>query len=164
MHRFAFASAHGGLHQREQLGAERIVRLSAQVVAQLHREVVRAEIRGSEDLAHEPFAAITIHGPGGGFLAGDDAESRMRFRVRNSPHDEIPASNATARAQYVLELEPLAKYGGCSPACPLWVLLCRQTASRARPFARRALMTARPALVFMRTRKPWVRLRRVFEG
>jgi hypothetical protein len=39
-----------------------------------------------------------------------------------------------------------------------------QTASRALPFALRALITARPALVFMRTRKPWVRLRRVFEG
>jgi hypothetical protein len=31
---------------------------------------------------------------------------------------------------------------------------CRQTASRARPFARRALMTARPAFVFILTRKP----------
>jgi len=39
-----------------------------------------------------------------------------------------------------------------------------QTASRLRPLARRALMTARPPLVFMRTKKPWVRARRVFEG
>jgi hypothetical protein len=39
-----------------------------------------------------------------------------------------------------------------------------QTASRALPFALRALITARPALVFMRTRKPCVRLRRVFDG
>lgn len=39
-----------------------------------------------------------------------------------------------------------------------------QTARRLRPLARRALMTARPPRVFMRTRKPWVRARRVFEG
>jgi len=39
-----------------------------------------------------------------------------------------------------------------------------QTARRLRPFARRALMTLRPPAVFMRTRKPWVRLRRVTDG
>lgn len=39
-----------------------------------------------------------------------------------------------------------------------------QTARRLRPLARRALITARPPRVFMRTRKPWVRLRRVTEG
>ena len=39
-----------------------------------------------------------------------------------------------------------------------------QTARRLRPLARRALITLRPPAVFMRTRKPWVRLRRVTEG
>jgi hypothetical protein len=39
-----------------------------------------------------------------------------------------------------------------------------QTPSRTRPFARRARMTARPPRVFMRTRKPCVRLRRTTEG
>lgn len=39
-----------------------------------------------------------------------------------------------------------------------------QIARRLRPLARRALITARPPRVFMRTRKPWVRLRRVTEG
>jgi len=34
-----------------------------------------------------------------------------------------------------------------------------QTARRARPFARRALITRRPLLVRIRARKPWVRLR-----
>jgi hypothetical protein len=32
----------------------------------------------------------------------------MLFRVRNRPYDEIPAGGAAARAQYVLELHPLA--------------------------------------------------------
>lgn len=38
------------------------------------------------------------------------------------------------------------------------------TARRLRPFARRAANTARPPRVFERTRKPWVRLRRVTDG
>ncbi len=38
------------------------------------------------------------------------------------------------------------------------------TANRFRPLARRALMTLRPFLVFIRARKPWVRLRGVLWG
>lgn len=38
------------------------------------------------------------------------------------------------------------------------------TAKRARPLARRAAITARPPLVFMRTRKPWVRFLLVTDG
>ncbi len=38
------------------------------------------------------------------------------------------------------------------------------TANRFRPLARRALMTLRPFLVFIRVRKPWVRLRGVLWG
>jgi hypothetical protein len=41
---------------------------------------------------------------------------------------------------------------------------CAQTASRARPFARRARRTLRPPILFMRARKPCVRLRRTTEG
>jgi hypothetical protein len=42
---------------------------------------------------------------------------------------------------------------------------CRvQTASRTRPFARRARRTLRPPILFMRARKPCVRLRRTTEG
>jgi hypothetical protein len=40
----------------------------------------------------------------------------------------------------------------------------RQTARRLRPLARLAAITARPPRVFMRTRKPWVRARLVFEA
>ena len=39
-----------------------------------------------------------------------------------------------------------------------------QAASRLRPLARRALMTARPPRVFIRTKKPWVRALRVLDG
>ncbi len=40
----------------------------------------------------------------------------------------------------------------------------RQALRRALPLARRALMTARPPRVFMRARKPWVRLRLISLG
>jgi hypothetical protein len=43
-------------------------------------------------------------------------------------------------------------------------VLVAQTARRLRPLARRALITARPPRLFMRTRKPWVRARRTFEA
>ena len=39
-----------------------------------------------------------------------------------------------------------------------------EAASRFRPFARRRLRTARPALVELRLRKPWVRFLRSLEG
>jgi len=39
-----------------------------------------------------------------------------------------------------------------------------QTASRTRPFARRARRTLRPPMLFIRARKPCVRLRRTTEG
>ena len=39
-----------------------------------------------------------------------------------------------------------------------------QTAKRLRPFARLALITALPPLVFILTRKPWVLARFVFDG
>lgn len=38
------------------------------------------------------------------------------------------------------------------------------TAKRARPLARRALITAAPPLVFMRVRKPWVRFLFMTDG
>ena len=41
---------------------------------------------------------------------------------------------------------------------------CDQGASRARPLARRAESTLRPPTVFIRARKPWVRLRLMTEG
>ena len=95
----------------------------------------------------------------------------MRAAVGPRAQHEITARKAGAGVQYRLEVgalgndERTARYtpvfprdaGVCGPASD-------QTASRARPFARRALMTARPAFVFMRTLNPWVRLRRVLEG
>ncbi len=47
----------------------------------------------------------------------------------------------------------------CRPRFPL-----TQALSLLRPLARRALMILRPALVLMRARKPWVRLRRMVLG
>ena len=52
---------------------------------------------------------------------------------------------------------------GCL-ACPANVAGIVQMLTRLRPFARRALKTARPPRVLIRSRKPCVRLRQRFEG
>jgi len=56
----------------------------------------------------------------------------------------------------------------CARLQPVQNLAClknrSQTARRLRPFARRALITARPPRVRMRARKPWVRARLTLEG
>ena len=55
------------------------------------------------------------------------------------------------------------RWGAVNPACAGRANQA-QTARRLRPLARRALITARPPRVFMRTRNPWVRARLIFEG
>ena len=55
---------------------------------------------------------------------------------------------------------PWGADAGCANVCG-----ATQTCDRRlRPLARRALMTARPPRVFIRTRKPCVRARRVLDG
>jgi hypothetical protein len=149
------ALAHGRFDEFEQLSAQGGVRSRAQIVAQLHCYIMRAELGAAEYFAREPLAPVAVDGSRRRFPARDDAKPRMVCGVRNGSHDKVAARNAAAVAQYVLEFGALAKDSGCAPARGLSERCSRrQTASRARPFARRALMTARPALVFIRTRKP----------
>ena len=116
---------------------------------------MRPELGAPEDFPRKPLAAIAIDGSRGRLPAGDDAKPSMLHRIGNGSHDEVAARHGAARAQNVLKLDALAKDRGRALADALSEgYPCRQTASRARPFARRALMTARPALVFIRTRKP----------
>ena len=100
-------------------------------------------------------------------------------------NESDPAHRAFRRRREQLKVRPietpprLKQYGKCRRA-PEPVALVRadrngqgcggsagrraQTASRTRPFARRARRTLRPPILFMRARKPWVRLRRTTEG
>lgn len=86
-------------------------------------------------------------------------------RVHGVQH-EIPTGAPYSRPKHPIELsrspEPARRWkavvdGSRSAAC-------NYTANRARPLARRALITARPARVFMRTRNPCVRFLRVTDG
>ena len=104
-----------------------------------------------------------------------------------SDDESNPADRALGRHSEQLEVRPvetptcLEQTGKCRSA-PKTVALVRadrygrgqegagsagcdvQTASRTRPFARRARRTLRPPILFMRARNPWVRLRRTTEG
>lgn len=90
-----------------------------------------------------------------------------RAHVENSTaprHPQTPGARKPPRQGTRLRTE-LAKQ--CATLQPCWQrrdVCMRYTARRLRPLARRALMTARPPRVFMRTRKPCVRLRRATEG
>jgi hypothetical protein len=74
---------------------------------------------------------------------------------------EVQAGDPAARSQLGLEIVgPLeARDHGANDEAR-----APQTARRLRPLARRALITARPPRLFMRTRKPWVRARRTLEA
>jgi hypothetical protein len=137
-----------------------VVILFAQVIAQLYNNIVCAEAQASpERFADQSFPTIAVDCTRRGFAACDHPEARTRERIGARSHDEVVANDFYSVAQHRLELAALAQHVGPSGDPSLI-----QTARRARPLARRALSTARPALVFMRTRKPCVRLRRVLEG
>jgi hypothetical protein len=89
------------------------------------------------------------HYPEAGLRAGSIISAQYNKKIALSARRES-ASELRLPAEPCLARQPLARR--------------LQTARRARPFARRALITARPPRVFMRSRKPWVRARRVFEG
>ena len=82
-----------------------------------------------------------------------------------------PVQRATMQYEMRRSRHPVTSKNRLKLTSRLQSLHCRgerqtrvYTASRLRPLARRALMTARPPRVFMRTRKPWVRARRILEG
>jgi hypothetical protein len=75
---------------------------------------------------------------------------------------EKPASEARALLEDGAILAGLAQSRRWGKSVPPYRQ--DQTLSRARPFARRARITAAPERVRMRTRKPWVRFRRMTDG
>jgi hypothetical protein len=96
-------------------------------------------------------------------LAPDD-ESRATDRIARRSADElqIPAFTAPAGAKKRIERADSAQ------SVPAQSVVAarrrRQGASRARPFARREESTLRPPTVFIRARKPCLRLRLVCDG
>ncbi len=91
----------------------------------------------------------------------DGQRQRMQRKVRRS-RNRCPGQHGLKLRS---ALQPLHRQTGVDhPARHDAEAATTQTARRLRPLARRALMTARPPRVFMRTKKPWVRARRILEG
>ena len=139
------------IQQIPELGPNRAVFQGAQIAAQLNGDIVTAEKRGAatEGFPHQALGPVPIDRPRRRPAAGDEAEARYCELVRERSRDEITSGNAYSGAQYRFEPVGLAEH-----ARPADGRAADQTASRARPLALRALMIARPALVFMRARKP----------
>ncbi len=109
----------------------------------------------AEELPHDPFS--TIADGSAATFAADGQPQAPRPDIISLKHDDHPPRRHEATAVRIasgkIRPPPETKTG--------WET---QTARRLRPLARRRLMTARPFLVRIRTRKPWVRFRRVVLG
>jgi hypothetical protein len=97
--------------------------------------------------------------------AGGDPDPRMteriRAKIKGYQRSLAPATGPVAPQVICPPLQPFLRWqplagGPCRAA--------HQTLRRARPFLRRRDKTARPWRVRIRTRKPWVRLRRRLFG
>jgi len=130
-----------------------------------HYAVVAAEplLLQPERLADEAADPV----PGGRArretLRHDERETRLSERV-GQPVEAEPGAARQSSA-----LEHCRDRGGAEPLRSPQPqarrsALGRQIPRRARPFARRARITARPPRLRIRTRKPWVRFRRTTEG
>jgi hypothetical protein len=117
---------------------------------------------GTKYFTHEPLAEVSRYRPRDDAFADNDAEPGRRRAVGScidlEPLARYPAFECEYRRIGVRPVEP-ARARKRKPACGE-----SQTPRRDRPLARRARITARPPRVFIRTRKPCVRLRRVPEG
>ncbi len=117
----------------------------------------------AKNFSNQSLDVITPNVGAGCAARYDDSQACTATTVRHAMDGEVDALSATSRFERSFERRSVRKpcrLGKSRPG-PSGRL---QTASRARPLARRALITARPLRVFMRTLKPWVRLRRVTDG
>jgi hypothetical protein len=121
----------------------------------------QAVAHGPEHLAHQSLCPVAIDRPRRDALGGDDADSGMSKPVGPRKYHEMTPHARSAFCQRLGELRPArepraARQAGVRPL--------NQTLRRARPFERRARMTARPLRVRMRERNPCVRARRTLDG
>jgi hypothetical protein len=96
-----------------------------------------------------------------------DQDPQARRRCGPAPNIKQIATQAAPLAftQQLLELRLAAQPAACiEPETLARRRYNRYSPTRRRPRARRLRNTARPPRVRLRTRKPWRRARRVFEG
>src|SRR6187431_2798070 len=88
--------------------------LTAQIVSQLHRYVIRAQLSGpgAKYLADEPFAAVAVYRARGRFAPGDNTEPCVTHFIRACTRDEVPGRDAQAGLQYDFEISALTQHAG----------------------------------------------------
>jgi hypothetical protein len=121
--------------------------------------LAQTSLPGSEPLADLPFDSIASDRQRNMAFRRSQAEAGVTERIWPDLYEYAATTHFASIQQQrrnVLLAEPLDP--GIAPAAVV------QTASRARPFARRARMTARPPRVRIRTRNPWVRFLFMTEG
>lgn len=132
-----------------------------------------------EYVAYDPFYRVARHCPWRQSFRYDHSQARVlrwqcacvcsgRVQHEQSPSGDTPAFQGINVFRGAVQARRRRE---CGTHCQSWPGPFNRanhadayTARRLRPLARRALITARPPRVFMRTKKPWVRLRRVTEG
>ncbi len=131
--------------------------------ANQNHQIVTSELMlvPAKTFSHQAFYPVALYRIASIFDRHRHSQPGMLHGVGNSQDGDKTIS----RLDFTLPEYPLKP--GCSKqAMRARILRCCcsqrssiQTASRARPFARRALITMRPFLVRIRALKPWVRLR-----
>jgi hypothetical protein len=119
----------------------------------------------SECFTNAALYAIAFHRRSGVPARDEDAQP-WRPRYATVEIENIPsrtAARSAAKQPLEVELSP-EPAGGVQAKALLRAAGSRYSASRRRPRARRFRSTLRPPGVRLRTRKPWRRARRVFEG
>ena len=134
------------------------------------------DCRKQQSLASEGFSSKTFDS-----VANDSATylSTSRYsQTRNSSVVNLPDNKKTLYGNFIGIIQKCNKIGTLSKPCWLWkrtdivsahirqgyYLTAIRTARFLRPFALLRLMTRRPFLVDILTRKPWVLLREMLLG
>lgn len=116
--------------------------------------------------ATQPFDCISRYGPMCEPLGNDNSESCTFQLVGACVHNKMfrPRTGThTKNGWKIIRFNDTPIGRKISVHTTSWTS-SGYTAKRLRPLARRAFKTARPPLVAIRARKPWVRLRRTTEG
>ena len=116
-----------------------------------------------EGFANTALDSISLHGLGRMLARDENAQPGRTLGPALIVKDESSEIAARPAAKQPLEFELPPQPAGFTQAKAV-LAAYRYNASRRRPRARRLRNTLRPPLVRLRTRKPWRRARRVFEG
>jgi hypothetical protein len=173
-------SGTSGSHERQCAKRERSWRQFAQQRAHLihhgrrgtaavgrsHEELDAAQIflLQPERLANTALEAVAIDRESGVLAGNENAQSRGARNGRSDKERVAVEAAPRALAKQALELRLLAQPARGIESETLSRRYCGYSPMRRRPRARRRRSTSRPPRVRLRTRNPWRRARRVFDG